>query len=78
MRCMLDPGHPQLGEYIDSFELGAVVSGGGVGVVTESRAASFSVGDTVCAPFLGWPWRTEVRALPAAPIPPGRAASTTS
>ena len=64
MRCRLDPQHPQLGEYIESVPLGGVMDGGGVGRVTASSHEDFAAGDIVCAPFLGFPWRT--RAMPTA------------
>eukprot|EP01062_Namystynia_karyoxenos_P051307 TRINITY_DN40222_c0_g1_i1.p1 TRINITY_DN40222_c0_g1~~TRINITY_DN40222_c0_g1_i1.p1 ORF type:complete len:423 (+),score=68.66 TRINITY_DN40222_c0_g1_i1:82-1269(+) len=81
MRCMLDPDHPQLGEYLQPFALGQPLSGGGVGRVVASDDGRFREGDVVCAPFLGWPWRTRV-ALPAgdedlalSPVPDPRSPS---
>ena len=59
MRCMLDPSHPQLGEYLDPFALGEPLHGGGVGVVTESQHDHFPVQSLVVAPFLGYPWQTK-------------------
>eukprot|EP00912_Choanoflagellata_sp_UC4_P001830 UC4_evm1s1176 len=61
LRCMLDPHHPQLGEYIHAFPLESVMSSAGVGIVTEAgKDAMFEKGDIIHAPFLGWPWRKEV------------------
>lgn len=58
MRCMLDPLHPQLGEYLSPMELGQPLHGGGVGLVVESLHDNFPVGSLAVAPFLGYPWRT--------------------
>jgi NADPH-dependent curcumin reductase CurA len=63
MRCRLDPDHPQLGEYIQSIELGAVVDGGGVGRVTESNHAGFTPGQVVVVPFTGYPWQDKAVVL---------------
>jgi NADPH-dependent curcumin reductase CurA len=43
-------------EYIDSFELGKPIVGGGVGEVLESTAPNFKKGDLVYT--LGYPWQT--------------------
>ena len=57
MRCRLDPAHPQLGEYIEPIALNAVIDGGGVGRVTESRHPRFSPGQVIVVPFTGYPWQ---------------------
>lgn len=56
MRCMFDPGHPQLGEYLEGFALGAPLHGGGIGEVVESSNPAHEIGDVLCAPFLGYQW----------------------
>ena len=58
MRCMLDPDHPQLGEYLSPMELSQPLSGGGVGLVTESKHEHFPTGTIAVVPFQGYPWKT--------------------
>jgi NADPH-dependent curcumin reductase CurA len=57
---MFDPGHPQLGEYLAPFALKAPLHGGGIGEVVESTHPSWSKGDVLCVPFLGYPWERHV------------------
>jgi prostaglandin reductase 2 len=61
MRCMFDPGHPQLGEYLQPIKLNEALHGGGIGLVVDSKNSRFPVGSLCCAPFLGYPWKTRAR-----------------
>ncbi|XP_020895002.1 prostaglandin reductase 2 [Exaiptasia diaphana] len=50
-----------LSSYIEPWSLGEPLSGGGVGVVVESKCDGFVKGDIVQAPFPGfWPWQNNV------------------
>ncbi|XP_038075900.1 prostaglandin reductase 2-like [Patiria miniata] len=51
--CMnADPGT----KYVQTWKLGDTISGGGVGVVTDSRCPEFVAGDFVAKDF-NWPWQ---------------------
>ena len=58
MRCMMDPNHPQLGEYLEPYSLNKPLHGGGVGRVIDSKHSDYKDGDIVVAPFLGYDWGT--------------------
>lgn len=60
MRCRFGPEHPQLGEYLDPFQLLSPVAGGGVGRVVRSTHSNFRVGDFACLPFDDYPWQRRV------------------
>lgn len=44
-------------DYILPWKLSEVASGGGIGIVEESKEASFSIGDFVTS--FHWPWQTK-------------------
>ena len=57
MRCMFDPEHPQLGEYLEPYTLNTALHGGGVGKVIESTHSDYVEGQLLCLPFLGYAWK---------------------
>ena len=50
--------------YLQAWKLGHTISGGGVGMVTESRCDMFVAGDIVSKDF-NWPWQL-YESIPAA------------
>ena len=43
-------------KYLQTWELGHTISGGGVGVILDSRCKEFVAGDIVSKDF-NWPWQ---------------------